>query len=59
MSQGAYIGGAGHGRVLVEAKNTVPDLYREIFTHSNEPIAIISPDGHYIEQNAAHRNLLG
>ena len=38
---------------------TQPDLYREIFVHSNEPIAIISPDGHYINQNAAHRNLLG
>ncbi len=36
-----------------------PDLYREIFKHSNEPIAIISPEGHYIEQNAAHRELLG
>ncbi|MGI9167870.1 MAG: PAS domain S-box protein [Pyrinomonadaceae bacterium] len=36
-----------------------PDLYREIFVHSNEPIAIISPDGRYIQQNTAHRNLLG
>jgi len=36
-----------------------PDLYQEIFVHSNEPIAIISPDGQYIQQNAAHRNLLG
>jgi PAS domain S-box-containing protein len=59
MSQGAYIGGVGHGHVLVKTQNTAQDLYREIFTHSNEPIAIISPDGHYIEQNAAHRNLLG
>ena len=36
-----------------------PELYREIFVHSNEPIALISPDGQYIQQNAAHRNLLG
>lgn len=34
-------------------------LYREIFAHSNEPIAILSPQGHYLEQNTAHRNLLG
>ena len=36
-----------------------PELYREIFHHSNEPIAIISPEGHYLEQNTAHRDLLG
>jgi PAS domain S-box-containing protein len=35
------------------------DLYREIFIHSNEPIAIIDPDGHYLEQNTAHAQLLG
>jgi PAS domain S-box-containing protein len=35
------------------------DLYREIFIHSNEPIAIIDPDGHYLEQNSAHAQLLG
>ena len=35
------------------------DLYREIFIHSNEPIAIIDPQGHYLEQNSAHRELLG
>ena len=36
-----------------------PELYREIFNHSNEPIAIISPEGHYLDQNTAHRDLLG
>ncbi|MGH9969106.1 MAG: PAS domain S-box protein [Pyrinomonadaceae bacterium] len=36
-----------------------PGLYREIFTHSNEPIAIIGPEGHYLKQNSAHVNLLG
>jgi PAS domain S-box-containing protein len=35
------------------------ELYREIFNHSNEPIAIISPEGYYLEQNKAHRDLLG
>ena len=35
------------------------DLYREIFKHSPEPIAIISPQGVYLEQNAAHAELLG
>src|SRR5687767_15701728 len=35
-------------------------LFRsEIFIHSNEPIAIIDPAGHYIEQNVAHAQLLG
>jgi PAS domain S-box-containing protein len=35
------------------------DLYPEIFRHSIEPIAIIDPQGFYIEQNAAHAQLLG
>lgn len=35
------------------------DLYRAIFTHSSEPIAIIDLQGHYLEQNAAHAELLG
>ena len=35
------------------------DLYREIFKHSREPIAIIDPQGIYQEQNAAHAELLG
>src|SRR5438128_12517832 len=34
-------------------------LYKEVFTHSNEAIAIISPDGYYLEQNVAHENLVG
>lgn len=36
-----------------------PDLYREIFTHSREPIAIIDSQGFYLEQNSAHLALLG
>lgn len=35
------------------------DLYRAIFSHSREPIAIIDPQGFYLEQNAAHAELLG
>src|SRR6267142_4967254 len=35
------------------------ELYREIFTHSSEAIAIIDSEGHYLEQNAAHRALMG
>ena len=35
------------------------DLYREIFIHSREAIAIISPDGRYLEQNGEHYKLLG
>lgn len=35
------------------------DLYRAIFTHSREPIAIIDLQGNYLEQNAAHAELLG
>ncbi len=35
------------------------ELYREIFKHSPEPIAIISLQGVYLEQNAAHAELLG
>ncbi|AGK62165.1 PAS domain S-box [Archaeoglobus sulfaticallidus PM70-1] len=34
-------------------------LYREIFTNSNDGIAIIDADGNYVEQNQAHRELLG
>ncbi len=35
------------------------DLYREIFAHSKEAIAIIDPDGFYLQQNGAHFMLLG
>ena len=37
----------------------MPELYLEIFTHSKEAIAIIDTQGHYLEQNSAHRDLLG
>src|ERR1044072_2137885 len=35
------------------------ELYREIFAHSREAIAIIDPHGYYLQQNAAHFPLLG
>jgi PAS domain S-box-containing protein len=35
------------------------DLYRAIFRNSREPVAIIDPQGVYLEQNAAHAQLLG
>ena len=35
------------------------DLYREIFTHSREAIAIFDPKGFYLQQNGAHFTLLG
>ncbi|HEU4477847.1 MAG TPA: PAS domain S-box protein, partial [Pyrinomonadaceae bacterium] len=45
--------------VAADQSVLTPDLYREIFAHSNEPIAIIDPQGRYLEQNRAHRDLLG
>src|SRR6185503_3335182 len=36
-----------------------PDLYQAIFRYSREPVAIIDPQGYYLEQNAAHAQLLG
>lgn len=35
------------------------NLYREIFSHSREAIAIMDPEGVYLEQNGAHFTLLG
>jgi PAS domain S-box-containing protein len=35
------------------------DLYREIFDHSREAIAIMDPEGLYLQQNGAHFTLLG
>ena len=42
-----------------EQEEIQPDLYRAIFSHSREPIAIVDPQGVYLEQNAAHAELLG
>jgi PAS domain S-box-containing protein len=35
------------------------DLYRQIFLHSTDSIAILDLDGHYLKQNEAHHQLLG
>ena len=35
------------------------DVYRAIFSLSTEPIALIGANGFYLEQNAAHAQLLG
>src|SRR5690349_19538998 len=35
------------------------DLYRRIFDHSKEAIAILDPEGLYLQQNGAHFTLLG
>jgi PAS domain S-box-containing protein len=35
------------------------ELYRQIFVHSNDSIAVIDPRGHYLEQNLQHERLLG
>jgi len=60
-----YMSGIAHRpeRQQIPIKSELPhldqDLYREIFTHSTDAIAVISLEGYYLEQNAAHRQLLG
>src|SRR5688572_18561059 len=42
------------------ARQKLPaDVYHAIFSLSTEPIAVIGADGFYLEQNAAHIQLLG
>jgi PAS domain S-box-containing protein len=41
------------------SKGLGQNLYQAIFRHSREPVAIIDPQGLYLEQNAAHAQLLG
>jgi PAS domain S-box-containing protein len=43
-------------RIHAEAKLA---LYREIFAHSSDAIAIIAADGRYLERNLAHQELIG
>src|SRR6266446_403071 len=45
--------------VAAQLPQVTVEVYREIFVHSHEAIAITSPQGHYIEQNGAHYKLLG
>jgi PAS domain S-box-containing protein len=35
------------------------EVYRRIFENSNDGIAIIDPNGYYVKQNSAHRQLIG
>jgi PAS domain S-box-containing protein len=48
-----------HVPSVAQLPQLTPGLYREIFMNSREAISIISPQGHYIEQNGAHFQLLG
>jgi PAS domain S-box-containing protein len=52
---------AGHVSFAVARKRDEEKLalYREIFAHSSDAIAIIDTSGEYVEQNAAHRKLVG
>jgi PAS domain S-box-containing protein len=46
-------------KVEQHTKGLGQDLYQAIFRHSREPVAIIDPQGFYLEQNSAHAQLLG
>lgn len=35
------------------------EVYREVLRNSSEAIAIVDPQGRYLEQNEAHRRLIG
>src|SRR5215510_2286364 len=59
MAQETYVQGASGNSVGVKQEPLPLELYRQIFIHSSEAIAIISTDGLYLEQNAAHQRLLG
>ena len=59
MSQSASLGGVDVREPAARPVDLHSDLYREIFVHSKEAIAIIDPDGYYLEQNGAHYLLLG
>jgi PAS domain S-box-containing protein len=52
---------AGHVAFAVERMRGEGKLtlYREIFAHSSDAIAIIGTDGKYLEQNLAHEDLIG
>ena len=59
--EGAIIRLDGISTDITDRKNTEESLklYREIFAHSNEAVAILDREYHYLEQNEAHRKLLG
>src|SRR5258705_13298793 len=59
MSQSASLGGVDGREPAAPQVELHSDLYREIFVHSKEAIAIIDPDGYYLEQNGARYLRLG
>ena len=59
MSQKAYSRKESPAEPAARPVELHADLYREIFAHSKEAIAIIDPDGYYLQQNGAHFTLLG
>ncbi len=59
MSQSAHKPEPDLSRLASQFVEPHGDLYREVFAHSKEAIAILNPDGSYLEQNGAHYTLLG
>ena len=59
MSQKAFSRKESAAKPAARPVELHADLYREIFAHSKEAIAIIDPDGYYLQQNGAHFTLLG
>ena len=59
MSQNAFSPTEERVEPLARPVELHADLYREIFDHSKEAIAIIDADGFYLQQNGAHFTLLG